>query len=287
VTEITLPTIPWKKVFKPRTVLALLLFAGLLYWLIGVRPYLQISGAHLSAPTLQIRTDQMGRLLMAPHEEGAAVKQGEVLFSLSSQEERAQQAQWQAEIDSLQEKLASHLMGAEKAMQNYLTLRSEAEMGLIPSDRFEQPLAVLQEQQAQVNDCKQRISLAKSKLEMAQALVKQKTMSAPFSGVIVKREKREGDVVQFGDLIYSFCDPSKLWIDAVVPETEIAKVALGQKATIRFLSDSHRHWDGKVSWISSVARSSGEGVPIRIALEKTEDVLLRPNLTADVKIKIY
>jgi multidrug resistance efflux pump len=110
---------------------------------------------------------------------------------------------------------------------------------------------------------------------------------APFSGVIVKRQKREGDVVQFGDIVYSFCDPSHVWVDAVIPEAHIAKISLNQKANVQLFIDNQRQWEGKISWISPIALPSGEGVPIRIQLKKKDGDFLLPNLSAKVKIKIH
>lgn len=260
---------------------------ALLYWALGARPYLHIEGAKLSSPYLEIRTDRMGRLSVAPHEEGASVKQGELLFSLTTDEDKEMQKQLQAAVDSLQEMLSYCADSVETATQEYFAARSEIEMGLALSDHSEQPLCVLQERQSNLNECKQQLIVAQKNLERNSKDIQQKTVLAPFSGVIVKRQKREGDVVQFGDAIYSFCDPSRVWVDAIIPEKDIAKVTIGQRATIQLLIDNSRTWEGTVSWISPIAQPSGEGVLIKIQLEKTEHALLRPNLTANVKIRVH
>jgi multidrug resistance efflux pump len=103
--------------------------------------------------------------------------------------------------------------------------------------------------------------------------MQQKTVRAPFSGVVAKRQKVAGDVLQFGETIYSFCDPNRIWVEAIIPEKEIAKVVVGQAATVQLLIDKHRQWTGAVSWIAPVALPSGDGVPIRIELEKTNDTV--------------
>ncbi|MBF8264073.1 MAG: efflux transporter periplasmic adaptor subunit [Parachlamydiales bacterium] len=279
--------IPFSRVSLLRVLIAAILLGLILYWALAIRPYLSICNAHLAAPYLEIRADQVGRVAFAPYEEGASVKQGDVLFSLNTPDEKEQQKHLEQTVASLEEMLSYHLLAVEQAMQEYITARSEAEMGLIPSEKSEQPLAVLQEHQSGANECKQQLACAQMTLEKNRQLMQQRSFSAPFSGVIVKRQKREGDVVQLGDAIYSFCDPGRIWVDAIVPEKYIAKVSVGQKASVRLPASRSRDWAGEISWISPVALPTGEGIPIRISLPKTDEPSLRPNLTAEVKIKIH
>lgn len=279
--------LPFSRLSWPRIAMIAVLIGLLLYWLLGVRPYLHIAGARLSSPQLEIRADRMGRLTFAPFEEGSKVNKGEILFSLNSDEDQDQKQQLQATVESLQDSLSVYIASVEQATQGYITARSEVEMGLAPSDHCEQPLAVLQEQQTGANECKQQLAIAQKNLERHIQQAEKKTFLAPFGGVIVQRQKREGDVVQFGDVIYSFCDPSRIWVDAIVPEKHIAKVAVNQKATVQLLIDKGHQWEGSVAWISPVALPSGEGIPVRIQLEKCEGTLLKPNLSAEVKIKIH
>ena len=276
-----------KHLFRLRYLVPLIAGLVVVYWLVAVRPYLQIDRARIAAPYLEIRTDHAGRLAYAPYEDGAIVKQGDTLFSLNSEEEKAQQKQMQATVESLRKMISFHLESVEQAMQEYLGARSDVERGAGTIDSVEQPLRVLQEQQTEANDCQQQLATAQANLDYATQQLHQKSTPAPFSGVIVKQQKKEGDVVQFGDIVYSFCDPNRLWVEATVPETAIARVSVGQTATIRLPSSSDKKWQGSVVWISPVALPSGEGVPIRIALDKSENTHLRPNLSAEVKIKIH
>ena len=279
--EISLPNFSWKAVFKWPLLGAALLFCGA-YWAFAIRPYLHIEGASLVAPTMEISSDQVGRLLYAPHEEGSFVKKGEALFSLSGAEEKARMIQTQKTIEMLERSLAAHLSGIEKAMQDYLSARID-----FPDTELSvAPLAALQEHQNSADECKYKIEEAREKLADHQVFIDQKSFLAPFSGIITKREKREGEVVQFGDRIYSFCDPSRLWVEVVVPEKKISKVALHQKASIRLLSDSSK-LTGAVSWISPIALANGEGVLVRIALDPSDKALSLPNFSADVDIRIH
>ena len=251
------------------------------YWLLAIRPYLHIQNARLTAPSIEICADQMGRLFYAPHEEGALIPQGETLFSLCSMEEKIKALQMEKGIEDLEENLAMHLTGIEKAMQDYLSARVQ----FSESDFSAGPLAALQEHQDLAIECRQKISAGREKLSEQQLAIDQKSFRAPFSGVITKREKREGEVVQFGDRIYSFCDPSRTCVEAIIPEKDISKISLQQKAIVRLVADSSR-LKGTVSWISPIALENGQGVLVRIALDPSQKTLSLPNFSADVDIRV-
>ena len=170
------------------------------YWLFAVLPYLRIEGARLVAPTMEICADQMGRLLYAPHEEGAMVREGEMLYSLASGHEREKLSQMQKEIDGLEKTLANHLAGIEQAMQDYLVSRVQ----FAGADVSEGHLAILENHQSQTDVCREKIRIAQENRRAYQMQIDQKSLMAPFSGVIAKREKLQGEIVQFGDPIYSF-----------------------------------------------------------------------------------
>jgi HlyD family secretion protein len=283
---IPLSKLTWRALCKPRLVILYLLLVGLFYWLFAVRPYLCIEGARVSAPFLEIRTDQTGRLTFAPHEEGAWIKQGQVLFSLSTEEEKKQQKQMLASVESLQGRLAYYLAGVEKATEDYIAARRDVDLQRALEESAEQILSALQQQQVLANECKQQLASAQENLEQANQFAMKKSLVAPFSGVIVHRQKREGDLLAYGDIVYSLCDPSQVWVDAVVPEKEIGNISIGQSARVQLVEATHREWQGMISWISPVAQPSNEGVRVRISLNKKEGDLLIPNLRANVKIKI-
>jgi len=282
---IELSKFSWKALFKLRTIIFVLLLVAVSYWFFAIRPYLHVVGARLSAPFLEIRTDQPGRLTFAPHREGDWIKEGDILFSISSLEEKQHQKQLQANADSFQKMLAYYLVGVEKATEKYIAARRDVDLGEGSSDCAERALSALQEEQRLANECKQQLSSAQSNLESANQLALKKSTAAPFSGVIVNRQKQEGDVISFGDMVYSLCDPRQVWVDAVIEEKHIAKISLGQKAFVRLPLDRQRRWEGSIAWISPMALPSNGGVPVRISLIKKDGDLLLPNLSADVKIK--
>jgi Cu(I)/Ag(I) efflux system membrane fusion protein len=263
------------------------MLGGGFYWFFTVRPFLHLANARLTAPFLEIRSDQAGRLTFAPYQEGDWVKQGDTLFSLCTFEERQRQKQLQTSVDSFQKTLSYYLSALEEATEDYIAARRDSDLEIGSGNSAEQTLTILQQQQQLANECKQELSVAEGNLEKANQLALQKSMIAPFSGMIVKRQKREGDLLTFGDTVYSLCDLNQVWVEARIEEKDIGKIAVGQKATIFLPLEKNREWEGAVAWISPVAVSPKEGVEVRISLNKKPGTLILPNLSADVKIQIH
>jgi multidrug resistance efflux pump len=259
---------------------------GTIYWFIAVHPFLHVANARLAAPFLEIRSDQAGRLTFAPYQEGDWVKQGDILFSLGTVEERQRQKQLQTSVDSLEKTLSYYSAAVEKATEDYIAARRNSAFDITSGEGAEQLLTILQHEQQLANECKQELAALEANFEQANQTIRQKSMAAPFSGMIVKRQKREGDLVAFGDMIYSLCDPHDVWVDARIEEKHVGKIAVGQKAYIFLPTDKNREWEGAIAWISPVALPSKEGVEVRISLNKKEGCRFLPNLSADVKIKV-
>ena len=215
--------IPWRAALRLRIFVPALLIGSLVYWGTAIRPYLRLDDARVAARCTEVRSEQSGRLAALSHEEGAAIKQGEALFSFNTEEETEQQKQLQASIAMLNEVLARHLANADKAMQEYLTVRSEVEMGIASQEQTGKPLADLQEKQTLSKDCKEKLAAAVVSLDQVRRRMEQKTIAAPCSGIVIQRFKHEGEFLKAGEPVYSLCDPSQMWIEAIVPEKMIAQ----------------------------------------------------------------
>ncbi len=263
---------------------ALALSGTLFYWFVSVRPYICIQKAYLATHAIEVRSGFGGQLASLRAQEGAWVEEGEILFSLSASKEESFKSELLTKIDSLHQKLSSHLACAEDAMQEYLNGRSDEAMGL--DDQSDFPLVKMQQQQAMADQCKEQITLAQLELEHAKVAILGKNATAACPGFVVKRERKEGEVLQAGDLVYSLCNPKKIWIETVVPENSISRIKIGQKVFAHLPSDSSCRWEGAIAWISPIALPDEGGVPVRISLGDSLPEFLRPNLTVQLKIKV-
>ncbi len=73
---------------------------------------------------------------------------------------------------------------------------------------------------------------AKATLARTEADVGDLTVTAPFNGVVITRAAEPGQVVSPGTTLLTMVDPARLYLRGFVPEGEIGKVKVGQRAEI-------------------------------------------------------
>jgi membrane fusion protein (multidrug efflux system) len=138
--------------------------------------------------------------------------------------------------------------------------------------------------------------VAKAKLELDYATVK-----APVAGVIGSIRIRPGAIAQAGASLAPLVDTSQWWVDANFKETELARIAVGQEATVTLDIDPSRVLKGKVESISPASSTAFSLLPaenasgnwvkvpqrfsVRIALDSPPaDMPLRVGASASVTV---
>ena len=135
---------------------------------------------------------------------------------------------------------------------------------------------------------KSRVKSADAKVEGVYAEIAKTVIQAPFTGVITKQEADVGELVSANAEVVSLVSAKQLEIEVNIPESDIARVAVGKKA--RVTVDAYRdsvELDATVARIDPAATVI-EGVPTyKTTLTFQEiDAVLRPGMTVDVTIVV-
>ena len=150
---------------------------------------------------------------------------------------------------------------------------------------------------------KETISAAEHRVEQAEAAVqaseerlKDTTIYAPGSGVILRKNVELGETVATGTPVYTIGDLSSPWIKVYVPEAKLGLIRLGQKALVSADTYPGKTYDGWVSYISSEAeftpknvQTQEERVKLVYAVKvrvNNPDQELKPGMPADVRIEL-
>ncbi len=88
-------------------------------------------------------------------------------------------------------------------------------------------------------------------LRAAEFALSQRTIRAPFDGVIGLTTIRPGDYVRVGDVVTTIDDPSSLIIEFTLPQEAASSVQIGQAVEARLAGGSGRVLTGAVSAIDS------------------------------------
>ncbi|MGH8274753.1 MAG: HlyD family secretion protein [Gammaproteobacteria bacterium] len=147
-----------------------------------------------------------------------------------------------------------------------------------------------------------QVQEAETMLKKAKLAVTDRIIKSPVNGVVDKTFVLKGDYVTPGQPLLMMHDPSHVWIEANVKETDIASVAPGDPASIHVDAYSGRTFHGKVVRVGNAATNqfallpnpnpSGnfvkvtQRIPVRIALEQTKHGRLKPGMNVEVSIDI-
>src|SRR5690606_27790384 len=168
-------------------------------------------------------------------ESGDVVEQGAVLVTLSGNQQQAA--------------LNAAEAAATEAERLYLRQEQLAEQRLIST-------AMLDAQRATRDAARARVAEIRANLG-------DRSIRAPFAGVLGIRRVSPGALVQPGTEIASLDDVSQVYVDFPVPEVQLANLAAGQRLTGRSSAWPGRDFDGEVSMVGSRVDPNTRAVTVR------------------------
>ncbi len=124
----------------------------------------------------------------------------------------------------------------------------------------------------------QKAAFEKAKLNLEYAKIR-----APISGVVAVRYIKTGNMVKINQPVFKIVDFDPILANIFVPETEINKVQIGQKAQLRFDATNGTVYEGYVQRISPIVDPSSGTVKVILYVEN-RDQKLKPGMFARVKL---
>jgi HlyD family secretion protein len=118
-------------------------------------------------------------------------------------------------------------------------------------DKTAQNLAVAEAELARASaaiaEARRQQVAACERLHFQQARLADTRITAPFDGLIVRRERELGDIVVPGASIFLLVSVKEMWISSYVDESSMDGLAAGQPARIVFRSRPDQDYRGKVT----------------------------------------
>lgn len=132
----------------------------------------------------------------------------------------------------------------------------------------------------------EEIAIAQAKLDQALNVLALKTLTAPFAGTIAAVSVKEGETVTPGVPIVMLGDLSRMRLESDdLSETHIARVRIGQTATVTFDALPGKLFQGKVTYLAPMASAKQGGTNYTIHIEfESLDPALRWGMTGHIEI---
>jgi Cu(I)/Ag(I) efflux system membrane fusion protein/cobalt-zinc-cadmium efflux system membrane fusion protein len=122
-------------------------------------------------------------------------------------------------------------------------------------------------------------------LEQRNAPEKAMTIYSPSDGVVLEKMVVAGQNVMPGMALYKVAGLSVVWAMANVYQEDLPYVKVGTEAVVDVASIAGKTFQGKIQFVSPVLDASTKTAAVRIALRNTADLLLKPQMFANVTIQ--
>ncbi|MBS0476707.1 MAG: efflux RND transporter periplasmic adaptor subunit [Proteobacteria bacterium] len=128
------------------------------------------------------------------------------------------------------------------------------------------------------------VASAQAAVEAAQAMIDDRVVRAPFSGVASLRAISAGAVVNQGTPIATISDASRIKLDFTVPETQLGAVRPGVAVTARAAAFPERNFAGTIDAIDAVIDPNTRALMVRAVL-RNPDSALKPGMLLNVTVE--
>jgi HlyD family secretion protein len=180
---------------------------------------------------------------------GQAVKRGDLLFVLDDTQQQAGHDQAQAALSQARASLAQERSNFAYARTELARQNNLAKAGAGTPTQRDQALAQFQQSRARIAQLEAQIGQMTASLGSASYSLSQRRIVAQTEGPVQDIFFHQGEYVPAATPVVSLLPPANVYARFFVPETELAKVRLGQK--VRITCDSCKPMTATISFIAA------------------------------------
>lgn len=256
-------------------ILVLVIAASAVYWLrirtVSVEGYTAVRGEIVAevmgTGTLEAKVQSIvstkipGRIFDMRVDQGDHVRAGQALLRLDDSEFRQQVEMARSTLDAAKatvERMQADSVRSQAVLEQARieyrrreTLFSSKSIAANEMDKRKEELKVaeadLEKTRAAVVESQKNRVVAQNTVDYHLARLDDTLILAPFDGLIIRRDRDPGDVVVPGTSIFLLISTRSLWVRTWVDETEMQRVAEGQRARVVFRAEPETGYKGKVA----------------------------------------
>lgn len=216
--------------------------------------FLKMTGATEAGRNVEVRAETGGLVAIAPSR-GTRVREGDLLCRMDIGDRNARRAALIARYNQAK---------TEEAAQEQLSQRGFAARNTATARATEAETV--------------RAEVAQLDID-----IKRLEIRAPFDGVVDEAPVEIGSLLSMGGLCASIVDPNPLKLSGYAPETKVAQLSRGMKATAKLATG--QTVQGRISRIDVTADPSTRTFEVEIAVPNP-DYSLRAEVTAEIEIEL-
>jgi len=194
-------------------------------------------GRVVAYPGAEVRVgaERAGRLVRVLVSEGQAVRRGQLLAEIDSDELRAT-------VDEDRARIAEAEAESRLAEANLARRQRLAEERIVAANDLDQATR-------DVETARARVATARASLVRDEALLAKSRIAAPIAGTVIARAVDAGQMVASGDRAFTVADLDRIRIEGEAHEADAGAVSLGADVAITADGYPGRSWRGRVEEI--------------------------------------
>lgn len=240
---------------------------------------------------MEMKSEIGGRILRSAIDDGILVKQGDFLVQLDT-------GDLDLEIERIENEFAAHksrlavgssikleFQTAQDDLDNYrrlFKLGNMAESQVVQKER--QVRAIEQRVELEAVSNQLQTDVFENTLKVKRRQREKMTITAPFNGIVSKVYVRPGDLLGGNSPIATLISTNRT-VEAKISEENFAGLAIGQKASVKFLGYGNDVYTGRIAKILPTADPETQRYVVHLEVDLALDKLV-PGLTGEVSIII-
>lgn len=164
------------------------------------------------------------------------------------------------------------------------SLEATAQLAQITYDRDVKQLKAQAISQAIVDNDQANLRNARAQVAQQKAIVDKKVLRAPFAGKLGLRQVDLGQFLSAGTVIATLQSLDPIFVDFLLPQQAVAKLAVGSKVETRVDAFPDRVFAGTITAINPKIETASRNVQVRATLPNADQKLL-PGMFATVQLE--
>jgi len=218
-----------------------------------------------------VRAKVAGEIVELSLREGDRVEQGQVLAKIENNDYASRLKERVAALEAAKSQAA--LAEATRVKNQDLLAK-----GFISSLAYDNAKGAAEVAAAQVRQ-------QEAQLEMARKALADTVVHSPMAGWVAERAVQRGDKTAVDGKLFTLVDLSRMELEALVPASEIAGLAVGQSFVTNVEGFGERRFNGRVARIGAGTQTGNRYLPIYIELDNA-DAVLKAGLFAEGSLQL-
>jgi HlyD family secretion protein len=252
------------------------------------------SGRLVHEEEVQLTTEEIGKVTEIFVEEGDRVEKGQLLLQIDDEIFRAAVEQSEAIVRIQEIAIQRQQLTLENLATQWGRTEELYQSDLIDEDTFDDATNALGIAEIDLRSSRESLSQAMAQLEQAMDRLSKTRTYSPIDGTVTSLDIKVGETAISsttnipGSGLMTVANPDSIHTEVNVDEADIANISIGQRTQVYAIAYPDQAMEGVIDSIAVSAKvaegAQGLSFAVKIRLEKTDGILLRPGMSCRVEI---